>query len=108
VLRARRNGSTSAGFGEPEALVVQFGQGHGGVEANDGKESGNVKDGLRNGFADFGLQVVELRGIVPREAGAVVAVIDVSGVATPAIDTAKHDRCIGLVKVMIFNLDLDS
>ena len=60
---------------------MALGQGHGGVEANDRKQARHVQDGLNDLLAHRGIQVVELRGVVPGKAGAVVAVIDVAGLA---------------------------
>ena len=46
VFGARRDRSAGAGEGEPEALNVALGEHHGGVEADDGEETGDVQDGL--------------------------------------------------------------
>jgi hypothetical protein len=79
VFGARGDGAAGAGQREPEALHVALGQHHGGVEADDGEEARDVQDGLDDVLADGGLGVVELRGVVPGEGGAVVAVVDVAG-----------------------------
>ena len=89
VFGARGNGAAGAWAGKPEAMKVALGQGHGRVETNDGKQARDVQDGLDDLLADGGVQVVELRGVVPRKAGAVVAVIDVAGLAGCAIAARK-------------------
>ena len=78
VLRARWDRPTRTGKRKPQALNVAFGQHHRGVEADDGKQARNVQDGLNHMLTHLGLGVVELRGIVPCERGAVVAVVDVA------------------------------
>src|SRR6185312_17014953 len=56
-------------------------------------------------FAHFPVQVVELRGVIPWVAGAIVPVIHITRVAGPAITTAKDDGSVGFVVVVIFYLD---
>ena len=46
------------------------------------------EDGLDDRLAHLRLQVVELRGVVPRHGGAVVAVVDVARLAAPVIARA--------------------
>jgi hypothetical protein len=70
---------------------VLLGQRHRGVEADHRRETRDVEDLLDDGFAHFGIQVVQLRGVIPRIAGAIVAVIDKARVAAPAIAAAKDD-----------------
>jgi hypothetical protein len=67
-----------------------------------------VENRLDDAFTNFGLQVVKLRGVVPRKTRAVVPVIDVAGVAAPAVHATKHDGGIGLVVVVVFYLDLNA
>ena len=73
-----------------------------------GKQPRHVKDGLNHLLANSRIQIVELRGVVPREAGAVVAVVDVAGVAGPLVATLKDHGCVSLFKVVIFNFDFDA
>ena len=87
-------------------MKVALGQGHGGVEADDGKQPRHVQDGLDHLLAHRRIQVVELRGVVPGKAGAVVAVIDVAGLAAGAVAAAEDHGGVGLLKVVVFNLDL--
>jgi hypothetical protein len=55
-----------------------------------------------------GIQVVQLRGIVPGKTCAIVAVIDIAGLATRAIAAAEDNSRVGLFKIVIFNLDFHS
>ena len=89
-------------------MKVALGQGHGGVEADDGKQPRHVQDGLDHLLAHRGIQVVELRGVVPGKAGAVVAVIDVAGFAALAVAAAEDHGGVGLLEVVILDLDLDA
>ena len=73
--------ATRAGFGEPQALDMLLGQRHRRVEADDREIARHVQDGLNDRFAHFGFGVIELRGVVPREGCAVVAVIDIADIA---------------------------
>ena len=54
------------------------------------------------------LEVVELRGVVPRHAGAVVAVVDVALLAAPAVDALEHHRGVGVVEVVVLDVDADA
>ena len=65
-----------------------------------------MKDGLNHLLADGGIQVVELRGVVPGKAGAVVAVIDVARFAAGFVAAAKHHGGIGLVVIVILDFKL--
>ena len=68
----------------------------------------DVEDRLDHGLADVGSQVVELGGVVPRHARAVVAVVDVAVVAGRGVDALEHDRRVGVVEVVILDLDRDA
>ena len=80
VLGARRDGAAAARLGKPEPLDVLLGERHRRVEADDRELPRDVEDGLDDRLAHLGLEVVELGGVVPRHAGAVVAVVDVARV----------------------------
>ena len=108
VFGARGNGAAGAGPGKPEAMKVALGQRHGGVKADDRKQARHVQDGLDDLLAHRGIQVVELRGVVPRKAGAVVAVVDVAGLAGGLVAALKDDGGVGLLEVVVFNLDFDA
>jgi hypothetical protein len=62
-------------------MEVALGERHGGVEADDREEARDVEDGLNDMLTDRGVEVVELGGVVPGKAGAIVAVLDVAGFA---------------------------
>ena len=108
VLGAGGDGAGGAGAGEPEAMEVSLGQSHGRIKTDDGKEARDVEDGLDDLLADGGVQVVELRGVVPRKAGAVVAVVDVAGVAGVLVDAAEDDGGVGLLEVVVVDFDFDA
>jgi len=63
-----------------------------------GKQPRHIKDGLDHLLANGGVQVVELRGVVPGKAGAVVAVIDVPGFVSPLVAALEDDGGIGCSK----------
>src|SRR6185437_15412957 len=107
VLGARGDGAAGARTGKPEPVEVALGQGHGGVKADDGKKPRHVQDGLDHLLTYRGVEVIELGGIVPGKAGAVVSVIDVAGFAGPQIATAEDDGRVGLLEVVVFDFDLD-
>ena len=89
----------------PESLDVAAGQHHGGVEADDGEAAGDLEDLADDRLAHVGLQVVQLRRVVPGEAGAVIAVVDVARLAAALVDALEDDRGIGGVPVVILELD---
>ena len=73
-----------------------------------GKEARDVEDGLDDLFAYRGIEVVELRGVIPGEAGAVVAVIDVAGFAGGLVAAAEDDGRVGLGEVVVFDFDFNA
>jgi hypothetical protein len=87
-------------------MKMPLGQRHGRVEANHRKQPRDVENGLNHLLAHRGIQVVELRGVVPRKAGAVVAVIDEARFSAGAVAAAKDHGRIGLLVVVVFDLDL--
>ena len=80
---------------------MALGQRHRGVETNDGKQPRHMQNGLDHLFADGGVQVVELRRVIPGKAGAVVAVIDVARLAGPLVAAAEDHGRVGLLVVVI-------
>src|SRR6202034_4073795 len=76
VLSPRWNRSAGAGPGKPQPMKVALGKSHGRVKTDHRKEPRNVKDGLNHLLANGGIQVVELRSIVPGKAGAIIAVVN--------------------------------
>ena len=57
-----------------------------------GNMARHMQNGLDHCLAHLGAQIVELRGVVPGKAGAVIAVIDIARLARPAITRLKHHR----------------
>ena len=108
MLGARRNRASTPRHRIPQTLVVLLRQRHRGVEADYWRKPSYVEDLLDDGFANFGVEIVQLRSVVPRIARPIVAVIDVACFAAPAIAATEDDCSIGLVVVMIFDPDLDS
>ena len=106
--RTRRDARLVAGQRVPEPLDVAPREHHGGVEADDREAPGDVEDLPDDRLADVGLQVVELRGVVPGEARAVVAVIDVARLAARAVDALEDDGGVGRVPVVVLELDDDA
>ncbi len=108
VFGAGWNRAARSGTRKPEPVKVAFGQGHCGVEANYRKEPGDVKDRLDHLLAYRGIQVVELRSVVPRETCAIVAVIDVAGLPRGFVAPTEDYSSIGLRKVMVLDFDFDA
>ena len=54
-----------------------------------------------------GSEEVELGRVVPREARAVVAVVDVALVAGPAVEALEHDGRVAVVPVVVLEDDPD-
>ncbi len=80
------------------------------VMAASNRMIGNLRataqDGLRHGLAHVGREIVQLRGVIPGERGAVVAMIDVAHAARGRVHTLEHDRGLRLVVVVVFQVDL--
>ncbi len=108
VFSARGDGPTRARQREPEALHMAFGENHGGVETDDGEAAGDVQDDLDDVLADTLLGIVELRGVVPGEGRAVVAVVHEARGAIAVMADAEGDGGVGLVVVVVLDLDLDA
>jgi hypothetical protein len=85
---------------------VVLGQGHRGVEANDRESPRDMQDRLNDGLAHFGFQIIQLRRVVPRITGAVVAVVDVTRLSGPAIRPPEDNGCVGALIIMVLDLDL--
>ena len=107
VLGARRDAAGRPGLRPPQPLDVLLGEDHRGIEADDREAPGDVEDGPDDLLADGGVQEVELGGVVPREARAVVAVVDVALVARLAIEPLEHDRGVAVVPVVVLEDDPD-
>ena len=83
-------------------------QSHGGIKADHGRQTSDIENLLDHCLANLEVQVIQLRSVVPRIAGPIVAVIDIPRLAAPAIATAEDNCGISFVVVMIFDLDLDA
>ncbi len=108
VFRTRWNGSARTRAGKPESMEVALGERHCSIEPDDGKQPRHIQNGLDYLLAHRWIEVVELSSVIPGKAGAVVAVVDVARVAGMLVAAAKHHCRIGLLEVMVFNLDLDA
>ena len=108
VIRARGNGAAAAGQREPEPGEVALRERHRRVEADDREHARDVEDGFDDRVADLGLRVIELRGVVPRHAGAVVAVVDEAVLTGLAVVAAEHDGGVGLVPVALLDEHADA
>ena len=107
VLGARRDGPRRAGLRPPQALDVLLGEDHRRVEADDRELAGDGEDRLDDLLADGGVEEVQLGGVVPREARAVVAVVDVALVAGLPVEALEDDRRVGVVPVVVLEDDPD-
>ena len=105
---AGRDVAAMAGLGEPQPLDVLLRQRHGGIEADDRETTRHSQDRLDHGLARRGVQVVELRGVVPREARAVVAVVEVARVPGRAIDAPKDHRGVAAIPVVVLDAHRDA
>ena len=92
VLAARRDRAAVARLRPPQPLDVLLREDHRGVESDHREAPGDVEDRLDHGLADVGPEVVELGGVVPREARAVVAVVDVAPLAGRPCRAARRRR----------------
>ena len=93
---------------EPEPLVVLLGEGHGRVEADDGKLARHVENGPDHRLAHLGDQVVELSGVVPGGGGPVVAVVDVAHPPLFPVHVLEDDRRVALVPVAVLDEEADA
>ena len=85
-----------------------LGEDHRGVEADDREAPGDVEDDLDDVLADRRRQEVELGRVVPREARAVVAVVDVALVAGLPIEALEDDGRVAVVPVVVLEDDPDA
>jgi len=108
VFGARRNGPARARPGEPEPVEMPLRERHSGVKTNHGEHARHMQNGLDQMLAHRRIQIIELRRVIPRKAGAVIAVIDVAHLAGGAVAAAKDHGRIGLVIIVALNLNLDA
>ena len=108
VLGARRDRAGRARLRPPQALDVLLGQHHRRVETDDRELAGDGEDRLDDLLAHGRVEEVQLGRVVPREARAVVAVVDVALVAGLAVEALEHDRRVGVVPVVVLEDDPDA
>ena len=102
---ARRNRVLFAGLRIPQTLIMFFRQRHRRVKTNHGRLARDIQNRLNHLLAHFCHQIIQLRGVVPRKTRTVVAVINKTRLARWMVVTFEHDSCVGLVKVVVFNLN---
>ena len=105
-LRPRRNRAAAPRHREPQPLHMPPRQRHRRVEADNRKQPGHLQNGLDHLLPHRRAQVVQLRGVVPREARAVVAVVDVVHMPAPVVAPAKDHGRVRLLVVVVLDLDL--
>ena len=86
---------------------MALGEDHRGVEPDDREPPGHAQDRLDHRLADLGPEVVQLGRVVPRERGAVVAVVDEPDLAGCPIAPPEHDGGVARVPVVVLEEDLD-
>ncbi len=106
VLGARRDPASLAGERPPEPLDVALGEDHRRVEPDDREPSRDRQDRPDDLLADLRLEEVQLRGVVPREARPVVAVIDVARLPGAPVDPLEDHRRVAVVPVVVLEHDL--
>ena len=105
VLGAGRDAVAGPGLRPPQPPDVSLGEHHRRVEADHRETPRDVDDRADDLLADLRVQEVELRGVVPREARAVVAVVDEAFLAGRPVEPLEHDRGIAVVPVVVLDDD---
>ena len=103
--RAGRDARLVPRQGVPETLDVAARQHHGGVEADDVEAPGHLQDLADDRLADVSLEVVELCRVIPGEARAVIAVVDVADLTGRLVDALEDHRRVRRVPVVVLDLD---
>ena len=78
------------------------------IEADDREAPCDLEDLPDDGLADVRAEVVELSGVVPGEARAVVAVIDVARLAGRPVGAPERHRGVGRIPVVVLDLEDDA
>ena len=86
---------------------MAFGQGHGGIKADDFKLSRHIKDYLDNLLPQLGIEIIELGRVIPGHGGAIIAMIDVPSIAIAVIVGLKDHGCVAAVIIMVFQMDTE-
>jgi hypothetical protein len=103
LLVGHRVGTPVPGAGEH--LVEEQ---HGHVAADRVAVPADRRQRLAHGVLGSPTAVVELGGVVPGHRGAVVAVVDVARLAAPAILALEGHRSVGVVVVVVLDVDPDA
>ena len=82
-----------------------LGQSHRRVEADNREIARHMQNGLNDRFAHFGFEVIELGCVVPREGCAIIAMIDITDIASLMVAAFEDDCRIGLIVIMIFEIN---
>src|SRR5687768_9302444 len=82
-----------------------LGESHRSVKADNREIARHMQNGLNDGFAYLRLRIIQLRGVIPWEGGAIVAMIDITDVTTEMVPALKHNSRIGFVVIMVFKID---
>ena len=104
----RDRAAALAGAREPQPPDVLLGEHHRGVEADHREAARDVEDRLDDLLPDRGLGEVELGRVVPGEARAVVAVVDVAPLAGLPVAPLEHHGRVAVVPVVVLEPDLDA
>ncbi len=103
-----RNGAAVTGQRKPQTLVVPFGKGHGGIEADNREATCNFENGLNNSLPRFRVKKIQLCRIVPGHAGAVVAVIDVAHLTGMSVHPFENYGGVAVIPVAVFYVKTDT
>ena len=105
VRGAGRDAVAGPGLRPPQPSDVALGEDHRSVETDHREAPRDVDDGADDLLPDLRVQEVELRGVVPRKARAVVAVVDEAFLARRPVEPLEHDRGIAVVPVVVLDDD---
>src|SRR5215510_5205332 len=105
MLGPGRDRASRARLREPQALDMFLSKCHCRVEADDWEVARDVQNSLNDSFAYLCFQVIQLSGIIPRKRCTIIAMINITDIAAKMIAALKDDGSIGLIVVMIFEID---
>jgi len=107
MLGARGDSAAAPRLRVPQPLDVGSHQRHRRVKADDGELPRNFQDGLDDRFAHARIEIIQLSGVVPGHAGAVVAVINVFCLSVPVIVALEHNCRVTAGVVVVFQVYAD-
>ncbi len=64
-----------------------------------------MQNGLDHSLTDNGKHKIKLSSIIPRHAGAVIAVINIADITGPAVDAFEYDSGVSMVPIAVFNMN---